>query len=140
MNREKRKLLIEKIKNIGDPNGEGFPLVSIEDFFEGNEDLGSIGCNLLDHPGLNRFQQVLTTIRNRVQVSDVLIGIYEVEESDETMWPFSETVYIVTSVAPDQVFEWLQPLQPDSVAPVMNPILNEPVVPEGYLVCEVWWD
>src|SRR5262245_27366125 len=36
------------------------PLVAIERFFDGNDDLGSIGCNLMPHPGVEAFRDVLT--------------------------------------------------------------------------------
>ena len=46
---ETRTKLIMKIKQQGDPNDpkEPDPIVSLEDFFEGNRDIGSIGCNIL---------------------------------------------------------------------------------------------
>jgi len=30
-------------------------VVSLEDFFEGNQDEGSIGCNIIPYPGLDQF-------------------------------------------------------------------------------------
>ena len=39
--------------------------VPIERFFDGNDDLGSIGCNLMAHPGMDVFREALTkTARN----------------------------------------------------------------------------
>ena len=46
--------------------------------FEGNDDLGSIGCNLLDHPGPAHFYEVLRSIRDRSEVHGVWVGITEV--------------------------------------------------------------
>ena len=39
------------------------PVVSLELFFEGNDDLASIGCNLIDHPGPADFYATLRAIR-----------------------------------------------------------------------------
>ena len=51
-----RRELIEKLKRIGLPShGTPPPVVSLEDFFVGNEDYGSIGCNLTEHPGPQFF-------------------------------------------------------------------------------------
>ena len=48
-----RERLILRIKALGLPSYEGpRPLVSLEEYFDGNDDLGSIGCNLSDHPGV----------------------------------------------------------------------------------------
>ena len=56
MDREKRKQLIETAKSRG-YTGMAPPrvLVTREEFFDGNDDEGSIGCNLNDHPGLDAF-------------------------------------------------------------------------------------
>jgi hypothetical protein len=32
-------------------------LVSIDRFFDGNDDEGSIGCNLMKHPGVDTFRR-----------------------------------------------------------------------------------
>ena len=73
-------------------------------------------------------------------MSYVLVGIYEVEESDESMWPFSETIYVVTSEDPENVHEWFEPLQADSIGPDMTGTKNLPEIPNGHEVCVAWWD
>jgi len=56
MDVSRRNRLVEKLKvkqtQVGQNPG---PTVSLEDFFEGNDDLGSIGCNLSAHPGVGGF-------------------------------------------------------------------------------------
>jgi hypothetical protein len=117
------------------------PVVSLEDFFEGNKDYGSIGCNLDEHPGPSRFYSVLRSIRARPQVQDVLVSISEVPEDDES-WPYSDRVYIFTSAAPEELRDWARELQPSEVeegfiggAPPAAPAL-EP----GMRVLALWWD
>ncbi|MCB1225549.1 MAG: hypothetical protein KDK99_07045 [Verrucomicrobiales bacterium] len=140
MDQQKRIDLIEHIKEIGSPDPSGVPLVTIEEFFEGNDDLGSIGCNLLEHPGLEFFYEQLKAIRDRENVSNVLVGIYEVEESDETMWPFAETVFVTTSEELQNVVEWFAPLEPDSVEVEMIQAKNLPEIPDGHAIYVAWWD
>ena len=43
--------------NLGSPSNCRTPtqVVGIDRFFDGNDDLGSIGCNLDPHPGIARF-------------------------------------------------------------------------------------
>jgi len=114
-----RQKLIEKIK--GQPAGhlkpydKPLPVVSLEDFFTDNDDLGSIGCNLGKHPGLAKFYSVLRTIRERPDVQAVLVAIYEFDEEDTSMWPFSERVYVFTSAAPQQLSELTAELQPSEI-------------------------
>lgn len=116
------------------------PVVSLEDFFEGNEDLGSIGCNLINHPGLDTFYKILKDIRGRDDVQDVLIIISEVDEYLD--WPFSNSLYIFTSCSKEQVSEWVRPLQPDDIAEgwVWEKPPAAPQPKEGYKVYWIWWD
>ena len=138
----KRKHLIEKIKTIGLPEEiQQTPVVSLEDFFEGNDDLGSIGCNLMDHPGVNVFYETFLKIRARDDVSDVLVGIYEVEENIEDMWPFSELVYIITSADESAVSSWVSDLEVDEVQQQnADSLLPVPEVEKGFNVIQLWWD
>lgn len=119
------------------------PVVSLEDFFEGNDDLGSIGCNLGEdeHPGINGFYRVLRDIRARADVQDVLVEIHELMEGEDE-WPFAERVYILTSATEDTVRSLLEPLLADDVelgwsnseppgAPTLKP---------GMRVLAAWWD
>ncbi len=117
--------------------------VSLEDFFTDNEDYGSIGCNLNDHPGPQEFFRILRQIRTRPEVKDILVGIASVEEPDPGgAWPFSETVYVVTTASDDQVREWAQSLQPDEVGSVgifaYQPYIAAP--PPPYRIVMLWWD
>jgi hypothetical protein len=87
--------------------------VSLELFFDGNDDLGSIGCNLIEHPGIGTFARVLRAVRVRSDVEDVLVAISEVMPDGE--WPFSHTVYVLTEAPVGDVAEWTADLEPDEV-------------------------
>ena len=39
--------------------------IPVEEFFDGNDDLGSIGCNLDPHPGVDAFRNFLTGLLGR---------------------------------------------------------------------------
>ena len=140
-----RQQLIELIREQGLPSPDGvtpLPVVSLEAFFMGNEDLGSIGCNLPEHPGVARFFELLAAIRARPNVQDVLVEIYEVEESDPSMWPFSDRVYILTAADRDTVAEWVAELEPDAIeegyAAGRPPAAPETKPPNQ--VWAAWWD
>jgi hypothetical protein len=117
------------------------PIVTLEDFFEGNDDLGSIGCNLTDHPGIDRFYAALRSVRARPDVQEVLIGI--TEDMGDEEWPFSDTVYVLTSAPAPEVLQWLAELQPDEIgAPGDFPALppTAPVPRPGFVVWTLSWD
>jgi len=140
-----RQQLIELIRQQGLPSSDGvtpLPVVSLEAFFTGNEDPGSIGCNLPEHPGLPRFLEILVGIRARPDVQDVLVEIYEVEESDPSMWPFSERIYILTSADRDTVAEWVADLEPDEIEEgyaAGRPAAAPDVTPPNRVLA-AWWD
>jgi hypothetical protein len=138
-----RTNLIAKIRAQGLPSPDRpLPIVPLEDFFTGNNDFGSIGCNLANHPGPQWFFRTLKEIRDRPTVQNVLVEINEVVEEDPQAWPFSDRVYILTSASREDVKEWVTKLQPDEVEPAWTNGLpaNAPVLPNGTKAYAVWWD
>lgn len=132
-----------RVNRNGDVNDPSTirPLLTLSEFFEGNEDFGSIGCNLSPPPGPAKFYQVLKEIAARSDVADVRVQITMFD--DPTMWPFSDTVWIVTSAAPQKVREWFDPkLRPDNCsAGWTKGVSFEAVsVPEGMQAVACWWD
>jgi hypothetical protein len=138
-----RNNLIEKIEAQGfPPVGGPLPIVSLEDFFLGNSDYGSIGCNLPSCPGPEAFLKTLKAIRSHDSVQDVLVEVNEVVKEDPQTWPFSDRIYVLSSSPVDQVRSWLAPLEPDEVSegwangkPSVAPSLKP-----GVKVYAAWWD
>jgi len=146
MDKAKREELIRKFKaqNLLEPQGRWTPLpvVSLEDFFDGNDDYGSIGCNLLEreHPGPKGFYAVLKEIRDCRDVQDILVEIYEIEEQE---WPYSERLYILATAQLDTVTEWMKPLSPSEVSeghPWSRMPLALPELQPGVTLFTAWWD
>jgi hypothetical protein len=113
------------------------PVISLELFFEGNDDPGSIGCNLPDHPGVHHFYTVLRHIRDRADVHDVRIGITEVMSRDE--WPFSDHVYVVTTATTEDITHSAAELDPDPRVDWWTDFPPIPV-PTGAHIVTLWWD
>jgi hypothetical protein len=87
MDNAKRQNLVERIKMLGSPCSERpLPLVTLEEFFIGNDDYGSIGCNLTPMLGPHTFFKRLNFVRSQPNVQDVFVEINEVAE-DPTTWP-----------------------------------------------------
>lgn len=126
--------------DVNDPSSRR-PLLTLSEFFDGNDDHGSLGCNLTPPPGPRKFQEVLQGIASRQVVSDVRVQI--TMQDDPEAWPFSDTVWIITSAPPDTVVEWFEPsLRPDECsAGWTEGVEFEPVeVPEGMRPVACWWD
>ena len=141
MDQAKRSALIEYLRGVGALD-ETLPaqVVTLEQFFDGNDDYGSIGCNLSDHPSPAGFYRELLAIRSRADVHNVLVEIHEVEEDDETMWPFSERVFVIARCDQTTVAEWLAPLQPSEldIGIPLPPTAEQ--LPAGFTTFSAWWD
>jgi hypothetical protein len=137
MDTERRNKLVEKLKGQ-DP----MPLVSLEEFFIGNDDEASIGCNLKRHPGMNIFYETLKEIRSKPNVQDVLVEITDLMEDDVEMWPFSDTVYILADATQKEVEAWLKKLHPDEApeGDVDNRVSETVKLQPGMKMFVAWWD
>ena len=74
----------------------------------------------------------------------MLVGITDLMADDASSWPYSDTLYVITSAPLAEVREWLAELQPDEVeagfagngeAPPGAPELAPNMAP-----VRVWWD
>jgi hypothetical protein len=134
--------IAERISRLGrgDDGRVARPLLTLSEFFDGNDDFGSIGCNLDPPPGPAVFYSLLKRIAARPDVADVRV---QVTDFDSGEWPFSDTVWVITSAEPEEVARWFPeelrpddcrrgwteevPLEPCPVPPAMHPVA-------------AWWD
>jgi hypothetical protein len=115
-------------------------LVPIAEFFDGNDDLGSIGCNLDPHPGVDAFRDVLTGLLRRPDVEAVYAQISELDPGEES-WPFTDTVLVAGRISANDLRSVVSSLQPDEVGDStqfgVSPSIAER---HGAPVLVVWWD
>jgi hypothetical protein len=104
----------ERMMRNGNPEERSVPtpLLTLEEFFDGNDFVGSIGCNLDSAPEPTEFFELLQAFRQRPDVSDVRIQITCVDDPGND-WPFSDTIWIMTDREPSEVQHWF----PDDLAP-----------------------
>lgn len=76
------------------------PLVTIEEFFDGNSDHGSF-----QGAALPNAEAALGAIRARADVADVRLGITQWE--GPSTWPLAEYIHVVTTASTDAVKGWL---------------------------------
>jgi hypothetical protein len=114
--------------------------VPIERFFEGNDDLGSIGCNLLAHPGIDVFREVLAGLLRRPDVQGVYAQIAELDPGAGS-WPFTDTVLVVGAIPVAELRRLVRALQPDEVGAAEDLAISPSVAKRhGSPVLAVWWD
>jgi len=136
-----RDRLLARIGNINDFSRPR-PLVTLEEFFEGNNDPASIGYNLPDPPAPQAFYKLLSEIRKMAGVSDVRIQIQDLEDPDG--WPSTDTIWIITTATPNEVRAWFpKQLAPDDVfdgfeGSASN--IEKYSIPKGMRAVGVWYD
>jgi len=131
----KRNKLIGGLLNQPAP-----PVVEIERFFDGNDDPGSIGCNLVNHPGVEIFKKSLIGLTRRGDVEAVYAQIAEIDPGAGS-WPFTDTVFVAGRIELEDLRKLLEPLQPDEVGlgkhfgvpPIITDRHKQPVL-------AAWWD
>lgn len=114
-------------------------LVPIERFFDGNDDLASIGCNLPEHPGIDHFREVLVGLTKRPDVEAVYASITEADPDDDC-WPFSDTVLVTGSIDIATLQDLVSTLEPDEVGPVVTELPSAITEKHKSPVYVIWWD
>lgn len=136
--------LIDRIYRDGDVNDPDVPrqLVTLEEFFEGNRDFGSIGYNFSpDQPSPEEFYAKFRTIRARPDVSDVRVEISQHEVAEE--WPSTDTVWVMTTATLEEVKSWLgKRFRADELWDGWTDhLVREPIsVTKPHRPVGVWWD
>ena len=135
MDDTKRKALKEELAAQPEPQ-----IVSAERFFDGNDDCGSIGCNLDEHPGVDAFRNVFAGLLCRPDVQAVYAQISELDPGD-ACWPFTDTVIVVGTIPADELREAVSSLQPDEVGAAEQFGISPAIAEEhGAPALAVWWD
>lgn len=115
-------------------------IVPIERFFDGNDDIGSIGCNLIEHPGIDAFRDIFHTLAQRPDVEVIYAQISELDPGEDS-WPFTDVVLVGGSISADELRSIVAPLQPDEVGPAAAFGPPKSVIQRhGNQVLTVWWD
>jgi hypothetical protein len=134
--------ITERVNRLGDVNDPATPqpLVTLAEFFEGKNAVGSIGCNLVPTPTPAEFYEELKRIEER---SDVCAVRVQVTMFDHPEWPFSDVVWVITSAKPQEVIKWFDDaMRPDECCvgwPEQQPMEPCPV-PVGMTPIGCWWD
>lgn len=132
----------ERVNRHGDVNDQETPrpLLTAEEFFEGNDVAGSIGCNLLPVPSPHQFYEVLKGISAKSEVADVRV---QVSMFDDPEWPFSDRVWVITSASPEDVAIWFpESLRPDECVAGWDEgtTCESCAVPQGMRPIACLWD
>lgn len=135
--------IAQRVQRNGDVNelDTPRPLLTLAEFFEGNDQIGSICCNLDPTPTPSEMYALLQRIASRPDVADVRVQIMMFDDPEG--WPFSDAVWIMTSASPETVAQWFdEAVRPDDCKQGWTDGVSfEPYsVPKGMHPVACWWD
>jgi hypothetical protein len=112
----------------------------IRDFFDGNDDVGSIGCNLQTHPGVEAFRNVFLRLIERPDVEEIYVRVFEVDPGEDS-WPFTDIAFVVGKISVDDLGDALASLEPDEVGDADDYGVPNVLKERHHLpILAVWWD
>lgn len=117
---DKRDILIKKYDLMNFPNIPQPVLMTIDEFFDGNNDEASIAPNLDKKPNVSEYYQIFKELRKNpkvvgafVKINEVMI--YEDGKLSDNEWFYSDVIYIVGDITKEEVAEATRTLFPDEV-------------------------
>ena len=116
------------------------PLLSLEEFFDGNDSYSSIGYNFSPQPSPYEFFECFKAIRQRANVHDVLVQVNDMESPD---WPSTDTLWVITSASNNEVNSWLgETFEADDLLDGWEhgPSLQSYPIPAGMRAVGIWYD
>lgn len=134
----KKDKILQKIKSLGFPDKE--VVVSLDEFFDGNDDYGSIGPNIHENqPSLEEFYVTFKDLIVSRDAKEILVRISDIEGLD---WPFTDAVYIITDRYLEDIEEKVDHLQPDEICEgwMYGKPVNVGDLHKGLDVFTLWWD
>lgn len=115
-------------------------VTTLERFFDGNDDRGSICCNLDPHPGIARVRDVLTGLLTRPDVEGVYVYVLDINPGEHS-WPHSDTVLVVGNIKLRALKNAVADLMPDEVGTAIDGILPPDIRKRhNGRVRTIWWD
>ncbi|MDG4763030.1 hypothetical protein O7632_02715 [Solwaraspora sp. WMMD406] len=131
--------IAELVRRAGD--SDALPLVTISEFFDGNDEEGSIAPNQWEYgrPPLAELADRFRDIERREDVAWVRVQLHpETLETDELA---GEAVAICTSADEPTCESWVDGLESSGImAGLVDDFVDVPPVPAGMSIWSVTWD
>lgn len=139
MNIQKRDALLELVGDLNDFDNVA-AWVEIEQFFDGNDDLGSIWCNLDEPPeDMSQVSEFLHSIRSRSDVHGLRILVTQFDGGEDE-WPFSDAILVVTEASTTEVQGWFNQFPPNEVFIEESEKLLSDLAYSGRAAVRLWWN
>jgi hypothetical protein len=136
---QKRDALLNKVGLLEDHTNIAV-WVDIEEFFDGNDDLCSIWCNLPEQPEeMSQISEFLSSVRSRNDVHGLRICVSQFD-GGENEWPFSDTILVITDAPKTDVQSWFDQFTPDEIFVEEDEKLVSDLGYAEKRALRLWWD
>lgn len=146
IDKAKRDYLVSKYDLLNFPDFKEPVFLTVDEFFDGNNDVASIAPNLDTKLPVKEYYQILKALSKSPKNMDVFVELKDVMinengQLNENEWFYTDIVYFVGDFSKEEIKEITKSLQPDEVE-----YDNEKVIKglgERYKnkkVVYVWWD
>ena len=121
-------------------------LMSVDDFFDGNNDVSSIAPNLSEKPKIAEYYEVFKTLLKNDKVEGIYvnikdINIYKNGKLNDSEWFFSDMIYVIGTISKSEIYKLTKHLKPDKVEfDKENIIQNLKPKYSNLNVIYIWWD
>ncbi|AKS42547.1 hypothetical protein [Wenzhouxiangella marina] len=142
-----RKLLLEKLVALDEIDEDHFPVVSLDDYFLGNNQEDSIAPNQWGEgrPPIAEIYRRFKEVEAREDVHGVFVGLHHSwgESLEDDTWPAAENIHIFSSADAETAEQWLAGLCADGIIAGEWPYGKHeaaPLNPPGTHLYSVYWD
>ena len=142
----KRDQLVKKYDLLKFPDIKQSVLLTIDEFFDGNNDEGSIAPNLETKRPMTEYYKILKELADNPKTIDAFaelkdVMIYDNGQLNDNEWFYSDVIYFVGDLTKEEIKEATKTLQPDVVEyDTENRIKGLSDKYKDKKVVYVWWD
>ena len=141
MDQEKQQAFVQMVRSRGGDTGE--VAVTVDEFFDGNDDTESIAVHAVHKPSLSTIRRVLDGLRAHPAVHDVYLEVEQLKfpRYPDGSWPYANSVGVVAKLEGRQLDELAVEAAPDPASEVDgDTVFPGHEVPPGYRHFEMGWD
>ncbi|MFT3912112.1 MAG: hypothetical protein QM737_21985 [Ferruginibacter sp.] len=120
INTKKRDDLVTKYDLMNFPNLKEPVFLTIDEFFDGNNDEASIAPNLTKKPKVSEYYTILKNISKNpkivgafAEIKDVII--YQNGKLNDNEWFYTDVIYFIGDISKEEIQEATKSLFPDEV-------------------------
>lgn len=141
----KRNILVKKYDLLNFPNNNQPILLTIDEFFDGNNDEASIAPNLSKKPNILEYFATLKKLNDNPKTVTAFVEIKDVMlydgKLDDNEWFYTDIIYIIGDLTKEEITEATKHLIPDEVEyNTENHIVELNEKYKGKKVVYIWWD